>query len=82
MQDEKDIGILAVSALIGGVATVVQELVVAGSVDAERLHARLNEFLAQDAIQTVPASERELITKVIGNLQQAVAYGLKERNGK
>lgn len=82
MAEEHDPGVTAASALVGGVATVVQELVVAGSVDPSRLRTRLHAFTQQDSVQNESPSDRELIERVIGTLIQAIDLAEQERSGK
>lgn len=79
MTEERDSGVTAASALVGGVATLIQELVVAGAVDPERLQSRLETFLEQDAIKAEPAADQELIKRVIGTLLESIDFGSRER---
>lgn len=79
MADEIDSGVTATSALVGGVATLVQELVLAGAVDPARLRDRLQAFVKQDGVQSEPAAERELIERVIGALENAITMAEQER---
>lgn len=79
MSHDQDAGVTAASALVGGVATIVQELVVSGAVDPERLRRRLHSFVQQDSIQKEHPDDRDLIERVIGTLTQAIDFGQAER---
>ena len=79
MTEEHDSGVTAASALVGGVATLIQELVVTGAVDPVRLQSRLETFLAQDAIKAEPEADQELIQRVIGTLLKSIDFGSMER---
>lgn len=81
MADEIYSGVTATSALVGGVATILQELVVAGAVDPDRLRRRLRDFVEQDAVQSEPPEERELIERVIQALHQAIDLAEQEKRG-
>lgn len=78
-EQEEDSGVVAASALVGGVATLIQELVVAGAVDPARLRSRLRTFVQQDAIQSEPRGDRLLIERVIAALQDAIDIAEQER---
>ena len=81
MGNEHDPAVTAASALVGGVATLVQELVVAGAVDPDRLRKRLVDFVKQDSVQAEAPGDRELIERVIGTLTEAIDFAEQERDG-
>lgn len=80
MGSEHDPAVTAASALVGGVATLVQELVVAGAVDPDRLRKRLVDFVKQDSVQAEAPSDRDLIERVIGTLAEAIDFAEQERD--
>lgn len=80
MAHETDPSVTAASALVGGVATLIQELVAAGAVDPERLRNRLELFVRQDSVQAEAPADRYLIERVIGTLKQAIDFAEEERN--
>lgn len=81
MANDHDTAVTAASALVGGVATLVQELVVSGAVDPDRLRKRLTAFVKQDSVQAESPGDRELIERVIGTLTEAIDFAEHERGG-
>lgn len=81
MANDNDPAVTAASALVGGVATLVQELVVSGAVDSDRLRKRLTAFVKQDSVQAESPGDRELIERVIGTLNEAIDFAEQERGG-
>lgn len=81
MANDHDPGVTAVSALVGGVATIVQELVATGAVEPDRLRKRLIAFAKQDSVQLSSPRDRELIERVIGTLTDAIESAAKKKDG-
>lgn len=79
MQNDNDSAVTAASALVGGVATLIQELVLSGAINPERLRHRLQAFVQQDGVQQEPDAERELIKRVIHALEVAIDIAQEER---
>lgn len=69
---------VATSALIGGVATLIQELVASKVVDPDRLEEKLRNFVQQENVQKQPLSERLLVEDVIEMLCLGITIGKRE----
>lgn len=84
MSDERESNLVAISALMGAVATLIQELVAAGSVDATSLRERLDTFVNQDVVTESPQAEKAIIQSVVSTLLDGIQYGEDEvsRRGK
>lgn len=78
MTSKSDVDAVATSALIGGVATLIQELVAAKVIDPARLQEKLQNFKQQEAIQTEPEPQRSAIEDVINMLLLGIEVGQKE----
>ncbi|GEM_PF-5509901 len=79
MSDNSDTNVVATSALLGGVATLIQELVASGAINAERLTTRLQDFVAQESVKEEPEPEREIIHRIITTLIAGIKLGQQER---
>lgn len=77
-QQEDEWGAVATSTLIGGVATLIQELVVTKVVDPNSLEERLRNFVQQESIQKQPEPTRLLIEDVINMLCLGITIGKRE----
>lgn len=77
-QQEDEWGAVATSTLIGGVATLIQELVVTKVVDPSSLEERLRNFVQQESVQKQPEPTRLLIEDVINMLCLGITIGKRE----
>lgn len=77
-QQEDEWGAVATSTLIGGVATLIQELVVTKVVDPNSLEERLRNFVQQESVQKQPEPTRLLIEDVINMLCLGITIGKRE----
>ncbi len=75
---EDEWGAVATSTLIGGVATLIQELVVSKVISPDNLEERLRNFVEQEGVQKQPLSNRILIEDVINMLCQGITIGKQE----
>lgn len=79
MSEDSSVGMVAASALLGAVATIVQELSASGVLNGERLEQRLEGFLSQDAVQNAPENDRKIIERVVKTIISGITYGTQER---
>lgn len=77
-QQKDEWGAVAASTLIGGVATLIQELVVTKVVDPNSLEERLRNFVQQESVQKQPEPTRLLIEDVINTLCLGITIGKRE----
>lgn len=77
-QQEDEWGAVATSTLIGGVATLIQELVVSKVISPDNLEERLRNFAQQESVQKQPEPTRLLIEDVINMLCLGITIGKRE----
>ena len=75
---EDEWGAVATSTLIGGVATLIQELVVSKVISPDNLEERLRNFVQQESVQKQPEPTRLLIEDVINMLCLGITIGKRE----
>lgn len=75
---EDDVAITATSALIGGVATLIQELIASKAIDPDRLQDKLRDYAQQERVQSEPPLHRSTIEDVIRMLMQGIEVGKQE----
>lgn len=78
MSEEVDTGVVASSAIVGIVGTLLIELVATGVVDPKRLKDRLQEFGDQPGVLNSPQAERDLVQRVIKTMIFGIEIGERE----
>lgn len=78
MSSDDEFNIAATSAMVGAMATLLQELVASGSINGPRMQQRLSDFATQEAVRNAPTSERVAVEAVIDILKLGIDTGKPE----
>ena len=76
MHDQNDV---VGSALVGLVATILQECAASGAIDPDRLRKRLEAFGNHESVLSEPEQDQKLIRRIIETLNDGIGYGELER---